>query len=196
MKGKFLLLLVIIVAAALTSAPLVQAFPDVNVFAYTDKTEYKPGGTVTLHLWVHNAGPEDIILKNVTIEYPWYSPMWDGNNTIIVPEANSAVLAGKNWTGTDTFTIPTDGRAHSGEIRIRAWYAYGGGTYPKGPDDSIYLSVISSTQYTLSENMDKIVNLFTILVVLIIICTIIIAATMFLSGRKPQVTWAREQKTE
>jgi len=44
--------------------------------------------------------------------------------------------------------------------------------------------------------MDKLVTLFTVLVVLVIVCTIIIAATIFLSARKPQVTWKPEEKPE
>jgi hypothetical protein len=42
------------------------------------------------------------------------------------------------------------------------------------------------------EDMDKIITLFTIQAVLLIICTIIIAATIFLSVRRPRVTWKKE----
>ena len=44
--------------------------------------------------------------------------------------------------------------------------------------------------------MDQIVTIFTIQVVLLIICTIIIAATIFLSARRPQITWRREEVKE
>jgi hypothetical protein len=44
--------------------------------------------------------------------------------------------------------------------------------------------------------MDKLVTLFTVQVVLLIVCTIIIAATIFLSARKPQVTWKAEEKAQ
>jgi len=40
------------------------------------------------------------------------------------------------------------------------------------------------------------VTLFTIQAVLLIVCTVIIAATIFLSARRPQVTWKAEEKGE
>jgi hypothetical protein len=42
--------------------------------------------------------------------------------------------------------------------------------------------------------MDQIITLFTIQVVLLIVCTIIIAATIFLSTRRPQIMWKTEEK--
>jgi hypothetical protein len=42
--------------------------------------------------------------------------------------------------------------------------------------------------------MDQIITLFTIQVVLLIVCTIIVAATIFLSARRPQIMWKSEEK--
>jgi len=44
--------------------------------------------------------------------------------------------------------------------------------------------------------MEQIITLFTIQVVLLIVCTIIIAATIFLSARRPRITWKAEEKVE
>lgn len=192
LKERFLLRLTIIIAAMLIIAPLVNAAPTVSIYGYTDKTEYQPGSTGTLSFWVYNEGPDDIVLKNITIEYPWYGPLWGGNKTIAAIDV--ALSSGKNWSSTDSFTIPTDGRATSGYIDITVVYTFGTSTITR--TQSIYLSVISSSAYTLFNDMDKIVTLFTVLVVLIIVCTIIIAATVFLSARRPQVTWAKEPKAE
>lgn len=194
MKEKLLLITAAVLLAALASAPMAQAFPTVSVYGYTDKSQYKPGETVTLKFWIYNWGPEDIILRNVSIRYPWYSPIWDGNVTI--KNINEALLKDENWTPpqTFTFTIPTDGRAISGNIDISFIFTYGGNQYPRSED--IPLSVASAPWFMSFENMDKIVTLFTVLVVLVIVCTVIIAATIFLAGRRPQVTWKAEQKAE
>lgn len=192
MKEKFLLISVAIILVAIASAPLAQAAPLVEVYGYTDKSYYKPGETVTLKFWVCNWGPEDIVLKNVTIEYPWYSPLWGGNKTI--KNINAALTKDQNWTNTDTFTIPTDGRAVGGDVIITYTYTYGSST--PSPSEDIQLNVASVPWYGSFENMDKMVTLFTVLVVLVIVGAVIIAATIFLAMRRPQVTWKAEQKAE
>ncbi|NWF86844.1 hypothetical protein HXY32_03440 [Candidatus Bathyarchaeota archaeon] len=194
MKEKLLLVTAAILLAALASAPLAQAFPTVNAYGYTDKSQYKPGETVTLKFWIYNWGPEDIILKNVSIRYPWYNIIWGGNATFT--SINFALAKDQNWTPTQTFTftIPTDGRATGGGIEISFVFTYGGNQYER--TDYITLNVASAPWFMSFENMDKIVTLFTVLVVLVIVCTVIIAATIFLAGRRPQVTWKAEQKAE
>lgn len=177
----------------LACAPLAQAAPSVEVDGYTDKPYYKPGETVTLKFWVYNHGPEAIILKNITIEYPWYNVLWGGNQTIKY-QTTTALEEGQNRSETVTFTIPTDGRAETGSIMITYTYTYGSAT--SSPSKDITLYVASVPLYMSAENMDKIVTLFTVLVVLVIVAAVIIAATIFLAMRRPQVAWKAEQKTE
>ncbi|NWG11699.1 hypothetical protein HXY33_08170 [Candidatus Bathyarchaeota archaeon] len=192
MKKKLLSISVATIMVLLACASLAQAAPTVEVDGYTDKPYYKPGETVTLKFWVYNLGPEDIVLKNVTIEYPWYSVLWGGNKTI--KNINAALTKDQNWTYTDTFTIPTDGRATGGYVTITYTYTYGSST--PNPSDYIALNVASVPWYGSFENMDKIVTLFTVLVVLVIVGAVIVAATIFLAMRRPQVSWKAEQKTE
>jgi uncharacterized membrane protein len=167
---------------------MVKAVADIEIYGYTDKTQYMPGEKGTLKIWIYNEGTEDIILNNVTIEYPWHSYyIWEGNETITV---NTAILIGKNWTTTISFTIPTDGRAVGGNIRVTA-------VTDKVPSRfrNFSLAVANAPIYASLQDIDKIVTLFTVLVVLLIVCTVIIAATMFLTSRKPKVTW-KEEKPE
>jgi hypothetical protein len=192
LKGKLLLVSVAAIMALIACAPLAQAIPSVVVNGYTDKPYYKPGETVTLKFWVYNEGPEDIVLKNITIEYPWHSVLWGGNKTI--KNINAALTKSQNWTYSDTITIPTDGRAGSGYVRITYTYTYGSST--PNPSTNIYLSIASVPEYFLFENMDRLVTLITVLVVLVIVGAIIIAAAIFLTMRRPEVTWKAEQKTE
>lgn len=195
MKRKIMIILPITLIALITFAPLAKAYPNLQVYGYTDKLQYKPGEKGTVYFWVYNWGPDTAILKNVTIHYPWYSPIWGGNKTISASDV--AVSKNKNYSNTDTFTIPEDGRAIGGSISFTVYYEFGGSTYSES--GNVQLNVLPSmnapTYRTSFEDMDKLVTLFTVLVVLVIVCTIIIATTIFLSARKPQVAW-KEEKPE
>ncbi len=195
MKGKIVTVLPIILMALVTFAPLAKAYPNLQLYGYTDKLQYKPGEKGTVYFWVYNWGPDTAILKNVTIHYPWYSIIWGGNKTIDTSDA-APLGKNKNYSNTDTFTIPEDGRAIGGSISFTVYYEFGGNIYSYS--DSVKINVIPSidapTYRTSFEDMDKLVTLFTVLVVLVIVCTIIIAATIFLSVRKPQVEWKSEEK--
>ncbi|MDI6690570.1 MAG: hypothetical protein QME50_01715 [Candidatus Bathyarchaeota archaeon] len=194
MKGKIILIL--IAATILTSAFIFAqtakaAAPDLVVYGYTDKTYYTPGETVTSKFWIYNRGDATAILKNVTIEYPWYNVIWGGNKTIII-DAN--LSPNGNYSGTDTFEIPKDDRASGGDVKFRVYYEFGGSTtYQTG---SVSVDVVTGETYASLKAMDSIITLFTIQVVLIIVCTVIIAATVFLSARRPQVMWKAEEKGE
>jgi uncharacterized membrane protein len=190
LKKRFLLPLTVIMAALLTTISLVNAAASIEIYGYNDKTQYMSGGEGTFKFWIYNDGTEDIILKNITIEYPWHSLyVWEGNETII--DINTAILVGGNWSTTKTFTVPSDGRAVSGNIRVTVV------TDKLTPQTkNFWLNVVGAPSYGSLQDMDKIVTLFTVQVVLVIVCTIIIAATVFLSTRKPQVTWAKEPKAE
>jgi len=187
LKEKLLLLSIAVTLVMLTFAPMVKAYASVRVYGYTDKTQYMLGETGTLKLWVYNDGTEDVILKNVTIEYPWHQYyIWEGNETI--SDINTAILVKGNWSSTRTFTVPSDGRAVGGSIHILVM------TDKVIETEYIPIDVARAPSYRSLQDMDKLTSLFTIQVVLLIVCTIIIAATIFLSARRPQVTWKAEEK--
>jgi hypothetical protein len=189
LKRKFFLILMAIALSALTFTMPVKAVASITIYGYVDKTQYMPGDTGTLKIWIVNDGTEDIILKSVTIEYPWhYSYIWEGNETI--EDINAAILKGGNWSTSRTFTVPTDGRAIGGNIRVHVV------TNDPTNTNWIPITVASAPAYESIQDMDKLVTLFTVQAVLLIVCTIIIAATIFLSARKPQVTWKAEEKAQ
>jgi hypothetical protein len=191
MKRKFLLILMAIALSALTFTTSVKAAANVSIYGYVDKTQYMPGDTGTLKFYVYNDGPDEIVLKNVSILYPWYSRIWGGNETI--KNINAVLPKGKDWNTTTTFTIPNDGRASGGSIYLEYVYTIGTQNTRSG---YISINVASAPAYGSLQDMDKLVTLFTVQVVLVIVCTIIIAATIFLSARKPQVTWKAEEKAQ
>jgi hypothetical protein len=189
LKRKFLLILMAIALSALTFTTSVKAAASITIYGYVDETQYMPGDSGTLKIWVVNDGTEDIILKSVTIKYPWNTYyIWEGNETL--KDINAAILQGANWSTTRTFTVPTDGRATGGYVTVTV--------VTSGVTDTqwIPINVASAPAYGSLQDMDKLVTLFTVQVVLVIVCTIIIAATIFLSARKPQVTWKAEEKTQ
>jgi hypothetical protein len=167
----------------------------IEVYGYTDKLQYMPGETVTINLWVYNKGPDEIVLKNVTVQLPWYSPVWGGNYTV---DAQNYVLPkGQSWNTTiRNIEIPQDGRADGGgNIKVIVVYAIGSTIYTPEFKNAIHLSVIEpSYTYTSMENMDKLLTLLTVLTVLVVVCTIIVAAVIFLSSRRPKAIWVEEEK--
>jgi hypothetical protein len=191
LKGKLLIISVATILVALALAPLVSASPIID--GYTDKPQYKPGETVTLKFWIYNPDAQGIFLKNVTITYPWYNLLWDGNQTIKYT-TTVGLLEGQNRSETVTFTIPTDGRAEGGDIVIIVTYESSGSIIQAFGD--VPLNVASVPYYSAFENMDRLLMLITVLVVLVILGAIIIAATIYLTMRKPEVAWKAEQKSE
>lgn len=189
MKEKVLLFLTITMLTAVAFAPLTRAYASMGIYGYTDRPYYKAGDTGTLKFWVYNDGTDDLILKNVTIEYPWFNILWGGNETI-KPASDTVIASGGNWSYSLNFNIPSDGRAHTGSIGIMAV------TDKTTETNHVTLNIASVPQYILFEDMDKVVTLFTILVVLVIVCTVIIAATVFLSARRPQIMWKTEEKPQ
>jgi len=205
MKMKYLAIMITAMAVSalfLSSSAHAQVPATVNIYAWTDKAYYNLGEKGTLKIVIRNdKTDQDLILQNITIIYPWFAYLgdrWDGNTTIIPPLPFVLLKnGGLVYNATVEFTVPTDGRAAGGEILIRVAvdkppYYYPttyGGYYPV----TIYTKGVPT--YTLPEGMDKIVTLFTIQTVLIIVCTIIIAATIFLSARRPQAMLKAEEKT-
>jgi len=183
LEKKTLLPLFLAVLAIATSALApANCVANVKVYGYTDKPQYSAGETVTLKLWVYNHGPDEIVLKNVSIYYPWYAPVWGGNYSLTGIDA--VLSAGKNWSLTKTFTVPTDGRAVGGDIEVEVSYNIGTTTYKV--KEEIPLEVIRPYLRSL-EGMEKLLTLVTLQSVLVIVCTIILAATIFLSVRRPKV---------
>jgi hypothetical protein len=193
------LVVVALLAILLPTLTYAQPPATVNIYAWTDKTNYEPGEKGKLTIVIRNdRTDEDLILYNITITYPWFAytgEQWEGNDTITVNEALPKNGGTKIFTR--EFTIPSDGRV------ITSYYTYAQISIELTVDKAPYqytknapIYIKSMPLYMSLEDGDKLVTLFTIQVVLLIVCTIIIAATIFLSARRPQVTWKAEEKEE
>jgi uncharacterized membrane protein len=192
MKKRILMLLVVLAAALLAFSPLCRAAASLEVYGYTDQVFYKPGDTGTLNFWVYNSGTVDLILENVTIIYPWYSPvgLWGGNETI-TPSTSTVIAPGGNWSGTSSFTVPNDGRI----IGVSSSISITVVTDRTTQSSLIPISLLSVPFYFSLQNIDQLMTWLMVLVVIIVICTLIIAAAIFLSLRGRRMMWKQEAKS-
>ncbi|MEM2971720.1 MAG: hypothetical protein QW270_04785 [Candidatus Bathyarchaeia archaeon] len=191
MKKKMFALSLLILSMSLYASISNAQYDEVTV--WTNKAEYAPGEKGALYIAFYNNRDEAVAIKNVTITYyNWLAYIdgeWVGNETrtMDVPvSGKSTKLINDVVEGDITFTVPTDGRAVTTYVRIQI-----------GTDKGFeYGSATINVQEPTPRYMEQITTLFTVQVVLIIVCTIIIAATIFLSMRRPQVTWKAEEKEE
>ena len=187
-RKMFALSAIAVSAILLFSLTSVLAIADVTV--WPSKEKFAPGEKGTLYVAFYNDDSDAVAIKNVTIVYSnWAAYIggeWVGNQTIILsPDVPISGFSSKllNDVTDISFTVPTDGRATNTTVQVTigtdSGYRFGSG----------YINVPETPSY-----MDQIIMLFTIQVILIIIGALIIAATIFLSSRRPQVTWKAEQK--
>jgi len=157
------------------------------ITAWTDKPRYNLGEKGTIHIAFLNTRDFGVKVENLTVTYKSWQAYkdgnWIGNETHTI---GVNVGKGNVYLIDVTFTVPNDGRA-KGEcnVDVRIGTDYGYETKP----NVVSIEVSETPTY-----MEQIVTLFTIQVVLIIVCTVIMAATIFLSARRPQVTWKSEEK--
>jgi len=185
--NKKLFALFAITIAALLAAPMASAQePPSIVTAWADSSKYAPGAKGTMYIAFYNDMDVAVTIQNITITYYHWSAYingaWTGNET----RRNLNIPLSKKSTylfSDVTFTVPSDGRGIDTPVYVTIGTDYG---YKSGTG---YISVPQTPSY-----MEQIVTLFTILVVLIIVCTVIIAATIFLSARRHQITWKEEPK--
>jgi len=163
----------------------------VQVYLNMNKPQYEPGEKGTIYITIRNGLDKPLQIKNVTVEFTSWKILtkdgWDplGNQTIIyadkiIPALQTAAL------NDITFTVPTDGRASTTPLRIRIYTS----EYPIDITDTIW--VVDAYNQRVLKAMDNIVLLLTVVAILAIISAVIIAAAVFLSGRKPGVTWQKE----
>jgi len=183
--NKKIFAFIMVTVSMLLLAGLVNAQPETAV--WTDKSEYAPGATGTLHIVFYNGEDSAVTIEKITIIFDewraYRNDKWEGNQTL---EIKQAVVSEGVYEKETAFTVPTDGRARSTNVLITIKTTELGNVY-----EYHFISVTETPKY-----MKQVVTLFTIQVVLLIVCTIIIAATIFLSARRPQVTWKPTEKTE
>jgi len=191
-------LFVTLIATAILS--LMLAYPvaanGTEVLINLNKRQYAPGEQGTFSITVRNTSENPIEVKNVSIVFgSWMMYTvdgWDelGNQTIdysdLAPIGSNKTVALEDVS----FTVPTDGRATSTYVYVHVYTDKQGLT----PQTSPYIDVVEPEVLNLQRSLDNIVTLLTLVAILAIISAIIIAAAVFLSGRRPAgATWQKEE---
>ena len=186
MLKKKTLTLSAMVALALILVVPVQAYANFGVYGYVDKIQYDYGESGKLMIWIVNEGDEPLILHNITVYYPWHMVLpWEGNFT--EGDIDEVIPVGGNMSYTFDFTVPDDfGPISSGQIETLVV------TDKRTRVQNLWMNIVSPPYSMSLQNMDNLITLITVLVILVIIAAIIIAAAVFLSGRRPTGTWTKE----
>jgi len=116
------IMLILISLGILAITPLVESLPIIEFEGYTDKPQYEPAETGTVYFWIYNLGPDSILLRNITILYPWYSNRTIANIDIALPKDG-------NYSNTDNFTIPNDSEEVHSSIQFQILYSVGSSTF-------------------------------------------------------------------
>lgn len=194
-------LVAILLALAMFSMVLVPSVraQDIEGWVSVNKNTYEPGEHGTIYITIRNTGDDPIEVKNVTIEFTdwmiYTEDGWDplGNKTIVYDPV--IIVSSETAVALDeiTFTVPNDARGHSTSVDLSVYTNKGKlPTYAiKGWDNEIQVMDAYSLRYL--RAMDNIVTLLTVTSILAIISAIIIAAAIFLSGRRPRVSWHKEE---
>ena len=185
-RKKIIGVSVVFVVLAMLCIQPVYAAKEVKVYAWTDKPWYNPGDCGKLKISVLNGLEVPVEIHNITITYPWYTYDADkdeyvGNKTIrgkpIYNMARSGSETDHYYTEVE-FTVPNDGRAVRKPINVTVGTS--DGTKYAHPS----ISVNSPVMPVLMVGLD---TWMTSLGVLIVVCTIILAAVIFLSTRRARV---------
>lgn len=194
MNKKILTLSLICISTVLFVQLTLAGGPSEIITVWTDKPEYSVGQTGKLYITYNNIRDDNVTIRNITVVFKeWWAyneikHAWVGNLTYEPPE-NEKTIAEQNIRVFEiSFTVPSDGRARNTDVEIRV---YTNLPTSDAPSELPTIYVVETPIY-----MERIITLFTILVVLLIVCTIIIAATMFLSAQRPQAMWREAEKTE
>lgn len=188
--SKKIFTLSILILSVLLCTSLVNAQVPKSITAWTDKSPYNPGEPGKLYIALHNHQDSAITITRVEVTFEawraFVNGVWEGNKTI---EVNKALTSGETYLIETDFIVPTDGRAIITLVEIKAYTKEVGVlTLPRG--EEFYIRVSEAPP----SYMTQIVSLFTIQVALMIVCTVIITATIFLSTRRPKTVWREEEE--
>ena len=193
MNKKVFVFTVAVISLFLVMPLANSQFNPPELMIWTDKAEYYAGESGTLYIRYYNSHGSAVTIKRITVVFEdwvgYVNDKWEGNQTI---DVNNAIASKQVFKNETRFTVPADGRAIArapySSVRVTIELSEVGITVPPA---SQTIMVAQTPRY-----MDNIVTLFTVLVALVILSTLIIAATIFLSARRPQVMWSKEEKTQ
>jgi hypothetical protein len=179
MNSKTLVFVTAITMLFITAGAYSQTAPPM-ITTWTDKIDYAPGETGTMYIRFYNDRVGAVELSRITIIFgswrAYLNDQWEGNRTIEVDQT----LAENGIYQTDTkFTVPTDGRAKTTSVDV-----YFETDIPSSPTHWSQTIFVSQT----SRYDEQVTTLLTVIAVLLIVCTVIIAIPIFLLTRRIRAT--------
>jgi hypothetical protein len=188
MKGKIALLLAVTVLLTFSVTFNVKADPSIHVYAYTDRIQYRPGESGTIKILVINTASDVGIIKNVTIEYPWYILGLGGNDTI--NSVSQTLTLNQNWTSSVSFTIPTDGRvanyAGSTSAHVTVYYDYSVLNTPRSTSRSVDvgMNIVSAPMLFSVQELSMLTILLILIIIVVLVSALIVAYAVMRITRK------------
>lgn len=165
--------------------------PGVTITAWTDKAQYAPGERGKLKISILNSLDKPVDVNEIYIEYPWFTynaegeGAWEGNATITgEPLATIPSKGGDYYTEVE-FTVPNDGRIAG--LSSAEWYTISIDVETSEGKAYDFPAGILAMGTTLNMAVADIDTWMTILTAAIVICTIILAAVIFLTTRTPRM---------
>jgi hypothetical protein len=179
MKGKFGLLLALTLLLTFAVTLDVKADPSIHVYSYTNRIQYRPGDSGTINILVVNTASDVGIIKNVTIQYPWYIPGLGGNDTI--NNISQTLTLNQNWTSSVSFTIPTDGRvtnyAGTTSAHVTVYYDYSIANTPHSTSRStdVGMNIVSAPMLFSVQELNMLTILLALVIIVMLASALIIA---------------------
>ena len=191
--GKKIFALIVVAFLILSLVSMASGQEPEEITVWTDRSEYALGETGTLYIAFYNDKPDAVTIEKIFIIFnnwrAYRNGQWEGNQTL---EVNEALVSKGVCVTETTFVVPTDGRGGYTSVDIIIRTTERGDIFIPSPYTLILRPSITVTETP--KHMEQIVTLFTVQVVLTIICTIIIAGTIFLSSRRPKMMWQKEER--
>jgi hypothetical protein len=182
-----ILFLLIIAFCVIPACRAAYSPGNVNIYLWADKTQYKPGDTITLYYTIFNDKSSGITINEINITTPWFMKInnqWQGNQTITI---NKAIPSSGSYNNHTTLTVPNDGRASftSPYVSLSVTLRIDDTPIPR----TVNVNIANPPIQTSVHEVDTIILLLAVLIILFVVCTAFIAAAIFLSARKPQETY-------
>lgn len=171
---------IVAILAILCAQSVAAQVPGLTVYAWTVKSQYKPGDTGTLKITILNERDSPTEIRNISIIYPWFAyngktGEWEGNATV-TEELPLWVNPGDSYYREVEFTIPNDGRVvAAGTIDIEVETGDGLAS------EDVPLRVSSVPLPMSIENLD---TWMTSLTITLVVCAIILAIVILLATRR------------
>ena len=164
--------------------------PGITITAWTDRAQYAPGERGRLKISILNGLDKPVDINKIYIEYPWFTynaqtGQWEGNATITGEPLATVPSKGGDYYTEAEFTVPNDGRIAG--LSSTEWNAVRIDVETSEGTADDYLAGLLVIGTTLNMAVVDIDTWMTIVTAAIVICTIILAAVIFLSTRTPKI---------